>query len=394
VCGPLRVLSSLVSKNQEVGIAAYGVDAEITDTVVRDTEAGPQEVGGHGIHSQCFPESTFCGQLTVVSSLVTENRDVGIYSGASGGRIESTEVRGTLDTSAMLRGLGILAECDPTLYVCGPLEISSSSVSGNAEVGLRAIGIYLEISDSVVRDTLPATSGTLGIGIDVECDPQAGSCGFLQVLRSQVTTSQTVGIFIYSVPANLVGVVVRETRDSEFGILSGMFGQGIWDLCLPELGDCGLLNISSSLISTSDSAGIALEGVSGTMTASVVETVAPQSMDGKYGYGVQIGGRAGDPLPSFHIKSCQITDAVLAGVLFYRSQGMLRGSVVSGGEYSVVMNEGSSPMIEEDNDLSGSVSNDPRWAALRPSPAPPPGEWFSCCATPTSLSERQRDLAA
>ncbi|MFH2010357.1 MAG: hypothetical protein ABI333_27410 [bacterium] len=55
-----------------------------------------------------------------------------------------------------------------------------------------------------------------------------------------------------------------------------------------------------------------------------------------------------------------------------RSLGTLTGTVVSGAEYSVIMNEGSSPTIGRGNDLSGTVEDEPTWANLFPSPAPEP----------------------
>ena len=36
------------------------------------------------------------------------------------------------------------------------------------------------------------------------------------------------------------------------------------------------------------------------------------------------------------------------------------------------MNEGSSPTIADDNDLTGTVEDEPTWANLYPSPAPAP----------------------
>ncbi len=77
-------------------------------------------------------------------------------------------------------------------------------------------------------------------------------------------------------------------------------------------------------------------------------------------------------MPSFSINDCEIRDAKLAGVFYYRARGTLARSVVSGGENSVVMNEGSEPTILDDNALSGTVQDEPTWANVFPSPAPPP----------------------
>lgn len=75
---------------------------------------------------------------------------------------------------------------------------------------------------------------------------------------------------------------------------------------------------------------------------------------------------------TFHVSDCAIRDAVLAGILYYRALGTLTRTLISGGENSVIMNEGSSPTILEENELSGTVEDAPAWASLFPSPAPPP----------------------
>ena len=80
----------------------------------------------------------------------------------------------------------------------------------------------------------------------------------------------------------------------------------------------------------------------------------------------------GHPRPQFDVSHCLILDATLAGIFYFRAGGTLSGSMVTGGENSVVMNEGSSPNILDDNALSGTVKSEPTWASLYPSPAPPP----------------------
>jgi hypothetical protein len=62
-----------------VGIFVYGVNAEITATVVRDTL--PEQstgISGRGIAAQCSSAGA-CGSLRVSSSLVTSSENVGIF---------------------------------------------------------------------------------------------------------------------------------------------------------------------------------------------------------------------------------------------------------------------------------------------------------------------------
>jgi hypothetical protein len=167
-------------------------------------------------------------------------------------------------------------------------------------------------------------------------------------------------------------VAVIDTDSNVFGAWYGTHGQGIWAMCDLDTGDCGGLWMTSCLVDSSHSGGVAIEGVSGFMASSVVRSVTSQVQDDKYGYGIQIGGLEGQEMPTFNVNDCEIRDAKLAGILYYRARGTLSGSVVSGGENSVVMNEGSEPNIMDNNDLSGTVENEPTWANLFPSPAPAP----------------------
>ncbi|MFH2007015.1 MAG: right-handed parallel beta-helix repeat-containing protein [bacterium] len=375
-CGSLRVSSCLVTGNRDVGIAAAGADTEVTGTVVRDTLAQQSDgTSGRGIGSQCDLEAGVCGSLQVSSSLVSGNRDVGITAIGTDTEIFATVVRDTLpEESTGSSGRGIGADCYPEVGACGRLQVSSSLISGNRNAGIAVIGVDTEVFATVVRDTLPDEgTAVFGRGINIQCYPAMGACGSLQVSSSLVAGSENVGIFIAGAPATLEGVAVIDTlANTQYGSWYGIYGQGIWALCDGRTGDCGGLSVTSCLVDSSQSAGVAVEGISGFIASSVVRSVAPQPLDGKYGYGIQIGGLEGEALPTFNVNDCEIRDAELAGVLYFRSRGTLARSVVSGGENSVIMNEGSEPNILGDNNLSGTVTDEPTWANHYPSPAPTP----------------------
>ncbi|MFH2005917.1 MAG: DUF1565 domain-containing protein [bacterium] len=377
-CGSLLVSSSLVSGNRDVGILIGGPTAEVTASVVRDTEA-EESTGmyGWGISSQCHPESGSCEPLRVSACVLSGNRGMGISVAGVDTEIIDTLVRDTLpEVSTGELGRGINARCHPEVGVCGSLRLSSSVFSGNREVGVAAFGMDTEVTATVVRDTLPEESTlTSGRGINVQCDLQGGACGSLRVSESLVMGSENVGIFITGVPTTLEGVAVIDTRPNALGFWRGIDGQGIWSLCDAETGDCGDFSMTSSLVESSQGAGVALEGISGFMASSVVRAVTAQVLDDRYGYGVQIGGlegQQGPEMPTFDVNDCAIRDATLAGIFYFRARGTLAGSMVSGGENSVIMNEGSEVTILDTNELLGTVKSEPSWANLFPAPAPPP----------------------
>lgn len=206
------------------------------------------------------------------------------------------------------------------------------------------------------------------------CDPSAGSCGTLFMEDSLVTRCEDVGVLILGVPADLRAVAVIDITTNVSGPVAGEGGQAIWAQCYPDTDRCGSLCMTSSLVGQSHGAGVAVEGVSGFFTRSVVNGVLGQPLDDLFGYGIQIGGKEGAALPTFHVLDSVIRDAKLAGVLFFRAQGTLSGTTVSGGDYCVAMNEGSSATVTDNNRLDCEEMSDPQWVNLYPSPAPPPLE--------------------
>lgn len=374
VCGLLHVEGSLVAGNRYLGILAAGADATVRRTVVRDTRPMESDLTyGAGIGARCDLSWGVCGSLHVEGSLVTGNHFQGIVAAGVDTSVVLSVVRDTLpQQSDQAFGRGIEAQCNPGTGACGSLLVEGSLVAGNRNVGIFS-AVDTTVVSSVVRDTLPQKSDQRGgRGINVQCDPRLGFCGRFAITDSLVVRSQNTGIFIAGVRAELQGVAVVSTEANQAGPFEGLYGQGIWAICHPEMGACGALSITGCLVASSHGVGVALEGVSGFMASSAVSAVLPQPLDGKYGYGVQIGGKAGEASPTFHVRECAIRDAKLAGVLYVQSGGLLSGSVVSGGEYSVAMNEGSSPTIGMDNQLSGIVKDSPQWVSLTPSPAPPP----------------------
>ena len=259
--------------------------------------------------------------------------------------------------------------------MCGTLRVSSSLISGNRAVGIVSSGPDMVVTSTVVRDTLPDSNGKFGRGIAAQCDLDLAGCGSLAVTSCLVQGSQSTGIYISGVPATLDGVTVRDTVTNAVGEWRGEYGQAIWASCDPLLEICATLDTTASLVESCTNAGLAIRGVSGTLRSSVVRQITAQELDDRYGFGVQIEGlewQQGAEELTFHVSDCEIRDAKLAGLLYYRARGTLARTVISGGENSVIMNEGSSPTILDDNELSGTIEDEPTWASLIPSPAPPP----------------------
>jgi hypothetical protein len=131
--------------------------------------------------------------------------------------------------------------------------------------------------------------------------------------------------------------------------------------------------MSACIVRSSYTAGLALRGTEGSIESSLISTIYAQPLDEAYGYGIQVEGIEGPELLRFDVRNCRIRNAALAGILFHQAGGMIEGTVISGGQYSVAANVGSLPDVSGDNSFSGSVQDDLYWGNFDPSPAPSPG---------------------
>lgn len=178
-------------------------------------------------------------------------------------------------------------------------------------------------------------------------------------------------------PTTLSGVAILDTRQGTGGEWAGELGQGVYVMCHPYIDTdlrCATLNMNACLVRSSFSAGVAVNGVSGSIQGSAVDQVAPRALDDSFGYGIQIESESDEAPTVFHVRSCRVIDAELAGILYYSAAGTVSGSVVSGADLSVVWTDPSHfPVLTGDNVLSGTVESAPSLqTALEPAPAPPP----------------------
>ncbi|MFC1482267.1 right-handed parallel beta-helix repeat-containing protein [Myxococcota bacterium] len=373
-CRTVQVMGAVLSENHDIGMYVEGADVEIASTAVKNTmPRQSDEESGRGINVQCDSQGSGCGSLSIDESLVIGNREVGIYVGSVDTTLTSlivTDTQGRLSDG--LLGRGINGECNIVVGDCGNLSISGCLVSGNRQLGIASIGSDLNVTTSAIRDTLPDSDGMFGRGIGVQCDADLGECGNLNVTRCLVQSSQNEGISILGVPTALEGVAVIDSQQNTEGLWAGDFGQGVHAACYPNTDWCATLEMTACLVESSYTAGVAVQAVSGSIQGSAVLQVTPRALDGAFGYGIQVEGVPGASPTVFHVSDCLIQDASLAGILYYLAGGTVSGSQISGGQYTVVMNQGANPVIQDDNELSGSIESEPEWSNMDPSPAPEP----------------------
>ncbi|MFC1482264.1 hypothetical protein ACFL51_00505, partial [Myxococcota bacterium] len=373
VCSSLRLDHALLQANHQLGIALDGAEADLYSVVVRETQ--PQQGSGkfgYGLSATCDRDTGVCGRLRLDHAVLEANHAVGLGLSGVDADISSIVLRDILPQQSDGKGgTGLEAACDPDWGVCGSLRLDHALFQANHAVGIALFGTDADLSLVVIRDTLPQQSGgTFGTGLQAACDDDWSVCGSLQASGSLIQRSSMFGIGVFGVPAELSGVAVVDTRQNEEGDFAGEDGIGVFARC--DQDTCATLDMTSCLVDSSFSAGVAIKAVSGSIVGSMISTVAPRALDGAFGYGIQVEGIPGAPPTVLHVSDSLIQDAELAGILYYLAGGTVSGSQITGGQYTVVMNQGANPVIQDDNDLSGSIESEPEWASMDPAPAPGP----------------------
>ena len=157
--------------------------------------------------------------LQATNCIVEDNSEVGVFVMGSGAEADLTDttVRGTTANGDDEMGFGLGASAG------GVIRASGCVIEGNTVAGVAAINNNsdIELTDSVVRGTLPNSTGMWGRGIDVEEGARA------TVTSCEVDHNFEAGIYAYS-PGSVITVtdtIVSNTlrhaaMTSAFGIAS------------------------------------------------------------------------------------------------------------------------------------------------------------------------------
>ncbi len=178
--GKLTMMSSAVVANKQVGVSLSdnGSTATLTQVVVRDTQAGSTGVA-NGIDVQAGT------QLTLVSSAVLASAGVALALAGSSANVTTSVLRDTTSAVDGTGGNGISALSGSTL------SLDSSWLLRNREVAisLAGPGTTGKITNSTVIDTQPNAMNQFGAGVGAQTGAQ------LTLTGSAVVKSLYYGVF-------------------------------------------------------------------------------------------------------------------------------------------------------------------------------------------------------
>lgn len=244
--GALTLTESLLAANVEVGLGLQdGASARITGSVVRGTVPGTAGTLGYGV------TVSGASSLTMERSAVVHNQRAGVLVGEPGARatLRGVVIRDTQAAADGADGDGLQVENG------GTLSLSGCAVLANHSTGVVCLDSTLELSDSVVRDTLAGRALSTGQGVTADRSAQ------VTVTRSALTGNHHSGLQVLGASQlSLVDSVVRSTVSDR--------GQGPAAL---HGGEGSTLVIRSSALVDNEGQGLAVtQGASATLDRSLV----------------------------------------------------------------------------------------------------------------------------
>ncbi|KYF76712.1 hypothetical protein BE11_44050 [Sorangium cellulosum] len=312
--------SVLLSQNEGAGVLVAGSDATIEATVVRDTQPLPDGTAGRGIEIQ---NQRGPSEVTLRTSLVEQNRDVGVLVTGSVATIEATVVRGTQPTRQAGDAYGITVQGDPA---DGPSEVTlrTSILEQNHAGGVQVLGSDATIEATVVRDTQPLSDGTGGLGIVIGYFPATEEPARVALRGSLVERNHGIGVLVQSSDTTVESTVVRDTQPSG----DGASGAGIEVHDQLNSPDGANLTVRASLLERNHDTGVLVLGSNATIEATVVRDTQPLR-DGRRGHGIHIQDDA-----DTHERATAMLRSVLVeqnhsfGVIIFGSDATIEASVV------------------------------------------------------------------
>jgi hypothetical protein len=184
-----RLEDSLIEEVHMVGIYLYDVDAEVVRSVVRSTKPNAGQ-HGRGINQQRTPAVR--PSLTIVGSWIVDNRENGVFSSGGDVTIDASVVHGTVAPLSQVGGVGVVGQFDVASGEQADLRVTGSQISASEGAGVSSLGSLLHVEHTVVRDTVPDLDGARGWGISFQ--ENSGVPSQVEVLSSVLDSNTQVGV--------------------------------------------------------------------------------------------------------------------------------------------------------------------------------------------------------
>jgi hypothetical protein len=363
----LTLTSSLVSNNRSIGVHIEDSTATIERTVVRDTLSKDLD-GSYGDGVQIVRGSLGPSKLTLKESLISNNRNAGVSVYGSSATLDRSIVQDTQPRSGDKQSVAGV-EARSWQKLASNLTLSDSVVSSNQNAGVQICGSIAKLERSVIRDTKSSTSGELGHGVVARILGNLQSK--LTMEECAVSTNRSVGVAVLSSTATLDRTVIRDTlhRETDKRVGIGVQASRMPDGSGSFLEVPSTLTLRDSLVSGSLATGITVASSSASIQRCIIRDTRGDLAAGGYGDGIQAMPHSKNDKTSVTIADSLVDASYRSGAIFFGAGGSVRRSLLRKGIFAIVLEDGSGAVIGADNVYEKNTNNKVAYGkGLKPAP--------------------------
>ena len=273
----VTVRDSLFERNERTAMIVAGAALVLERTVVRDVQSTTDAESGWGItmtRGENGPATLFGAH-----SVIERCRGIGVSVWGSEASFQASVVRGTLPLSTGALGRGIpITEGDTGERAT--LQVVGSVIERSHEVGLSIEGGDATVEATTIRDTAPLEGVPLDVrGVVVQHGGFTDAPGTLVLRRSLVDRALGNAVFVGRSTAELESVQVRDTGPQPPASDGGM---GVY------LREGAAATLRHSAIDGSRVAGIAVVASEATIERTAVTNTLAHAVSGLFGDGIAV----------------------------------------------------------------------------------------------------------
>lgn len=266
------------------GVRVYGPGPGLVLNETQDVTLQEVEIlapGGYGVVMQRGASAT----LVRVKIASAGSYGVSLFGGSLD--VQESVIRNTQPAPSGSLGFAISAVCDyQGTGGCPDVTVTRSLITDNQEIAVGVVGGTLTVEDSVIRNThANANSGLAGLGIQAQCDTSVPSCPLLTVTGSVITNNRSAGIMSMAESTLVADTVVSNTQAQQG---DDQRGNGVVIQCDPSTEVCGDATVTCSLIDGNHTTGLTFKGVPSMLSHTILRSTQAQPSDNLHGQGLLV----------------------------------------------------------------------------------------------------------
>ena len=171
----LLLRSALLSQNHETAVFIQGSEATLESSVVADTQPDDNGTGGRGVSAQPHPTTDAPSTLRLRTSLLERNHEFGVFVVGSNAELEQSVVRDTLPNEQGGVGRGVGVQPGPITNAPSTVLLRAALIERSHESGVANFASNVTLDACLLRDTAPNLAGLFGHGLVVFSEPTPAS---------------------------------------------------------------------------------------------------------------------------------------------------------------------------------------------------------------------------